>query len=125
MAAVALVLAVHLVWILFVIFGALFTRNRPALAILHITSLIWGVIVEVSPLPCPLTLSEQFFETRAGIDPYRGGFLLHYLDRIVYPDIPDWLLTLLGIAVCAANLAIYLRRYIRRKSRGRASPLIS
>ncbi|HZU29304.1 MAG TPA: DUF2784 domain-containing protein [Bryobacteraceae bacterium] len=116
-ALAAAALAVHLIWILFVIFGAAITRNRPALAILHIVSLLWGVVVELSPLPCPLTLGEQFFEQRAGIDPYRGGFLLHYLDRIVYPALPDWLLTVLGVLVCSVNLGIYFRRYHRNWKR--------
>jgi len=105
----AVVLAAHLGWILFVIFGALLTRGRRVLTTLHIASLIWGVIVEISPLPCPLTLAEQYF------DPYSGGFVAHYLDRIVYPDLPEWLLTALGVLVCVLNLAIYARRW--RKSR--------
>ncbi len=106
----ALVLLAHLVWILLVIFGGLWTRGRPVLTGLHVASLIWGVIVELGPWPCPLTLAEQFLEMRAGIDPYRGGFLVHYLDRMVYPDLPELLLAVLGVAVCAANLAIYAWR---------------
>jgi hypothetical protein len=112
-AVAVLVLLVHLCWILFVIFGAIWTRHRPLLAALHIGSLLWGIVVEVSPLPCPLTSVEQLAQTRAGIHPYRGSFLVHYLDRIVYPEIPDWLLTSLGIAVCALNLTIYAWRYRR------------
>jgi hypothetical protein len=36
-----------------------------------------------------------------------GEFLLHYLDALVYPDIPPLLLTLCAIAVCLFNLGIY------------------
>ena len=111
----ACVLLVHLIWILLVIFGALWTRGRPFWTALHIASLIWGVIVEAGPWPCPLTLAEEFFEARAGVEPYQGGFLLHYLDRIVYPDIPGSVLTAAGIAVCAINLAVYIRRWRRRR----------
>lgn len=110
---VVFVLALHLLWILWVIFGSFFTRGRPALTVLHIASLVWGIVVETGPWPCPLTLTEQFFQRRAGIVPYRGSFLIHYLDRIVYPDISVMLLTVCGVALCAGNLLVYLYRGIR------------
>ena len=113
------VLAVHLTWIVFVMVGALFTRGRRLLAGIHLVSLVWGIIVEAGPWPCPLTLLENFLEMKAGVDPYRGGFLLHYLDAVVYPDIPAWLLVALGIGVCAANLGVYARRFARNRSRSR------
>lgn len=82
---------------------------------MHIASLIWGVIVEVSPLPCPLTLAESWCEARAGINPVEGGFILHYLDQIVYPNISPTLLATFGVIVCALNLAIYARRVARHR----------
>src|SRR6266566_4406514 len=39
----------------------------------------------------------------------QGGFLLHYLDRLVYPDISPTVLTVAGVFVCALNLALYAR----------------
>jgi len=95
---------------LLLIFGALGTRRRPVWATLHIFSLLWGIAVEAGPWPCPLTLAEQYFETRAGIAAYRGSFLLHTLDAVVYPGLPAWLITAAGVAVCTFNLGIYARR---------------
>jgi hypothetical protein len=115
-AAAAVVLVVHLLWIVWVIFGPVCTRNRPLLAGFHIASVSWGIVAELAPWPCPLTLVEQFFEMGAGSDPYRGGFVIHYLDVIVYPDIQAELLMTLGLVVCALNLAIYSRRYWHRIS---------
>ena len=109
-AAAILTLLIHLVWIGLVIFGAIWTRRRPVWSTVHIFALIWGIVVEVGPWPCPLTLAENYFEARAGVVPYHGGFLLHYLDAIVYPNVPDWLLTLVGVAVCGFNLGVYLWR---------------
>ena len=62
------------------------------------------------PWPCPLTLLENWLEGRAGIEPYQGGFLLHYLDKLVYPDISANVLTIAGVIVCVANLAFYARQ---------------
>ena len=105
------ILTAHILWILAVIFGAFFTRGRLTWSILHVVSLIWGIIVEVGPWPCPLTLAEQHFEMLAGIKAYQGSFLLHYLDQIVYPNLPWWLIGSVGAAICALNLGIYFWRF--------------
>src|SRR5438128_4841287 len=91
------VLFLHGLFILWVIFGALLVRSRPILRWLHIASLVWGILTELLPWPCPLTLLENWLEARAGVEPYQGGFLLHYLDRLVYPDISPTVLTVAGI----------------------------
>ena len=109
-ALAVLVLGIHLAWILWAITGALWTRGRPWLTALHVLSLIWGIVVEVGPWPCPLTLAEQHFEAKAGMHTWTGSFLMHYIDAIVYPNVPWWLVEMVGVAVCAFNLAIYVLR---------------
>ena len=104
------VLLVHALFIVWVVFGALLTRSRPVLRWLHILSLIWGILTELLPWPCPLTLLENWLEQKAAIEPYKGGFLLHYLDKLVYPDISATALTVAGVIVCAVNLALYGRQ---------------
>lgn len=111
------VLFLHALFILWVVFGALLTHSRPPLRRLHIASLLWGILTEVLPWPCPLTLLENWLEGRGGIEPYQGGFLLHYLDKLVYPDISANVLTIAGVIVCLANLALYARRiWISRRA---------
>ena len=107
-ALATLVLIVHILFIVWVVLGALLTRSRPVLQVLHIASLIWGVLTELF-LPCPLTLAENWLEQRAGIQPYQGGFLLHYLDKLVYPELPASVLTAAAVIVCVFNLAYYAR----------------
>lgn len=111
MEALALaVLCLHLAWILWAIAGALWTRGRPWWTAFHVLSLIWGIIVEVGPWPCPLTLAEQWLEMRTGGHTWTGGFLVHYLEAVIYPDLPGWLITAFGVAVCVFNLGIYAER---------------
>jgi hypothetical protein len=50
---------------------------------------------------------ENCLEAKAGVQPYQGGFLLHYLDKVVYPDISATFLTVAGAIICALNLALY------------------
>jgi hypothetical protein len=101
------VLFLHALFILWVVFGALVTRLRPVLRWLHIGSLVWGILTELLPWPCPLTLLENWLEGKAGVEPYQGGFLLHYLDKLVYPDLSATVLTIAGVVVCVLNLALY------------------
>jgi hypothetical protein len=108
------VLTLHLLFILWIAFGAIVTRRRAVLRWLHLGSLVWGILIDILPWTCPLTWAENWLETQAGIAPYQGGFLLHYLDALVYPDIPPGFLTGLGVAVCVVNLGIYAVRFHRR-----------
>jgi hypothetical protein len=109
------VLIFHVLFILWVVFGALLTKHSRLLLCLHIASLTWAVAVEVLPWPCPLTIVENWLEGRAGVQPYQGGFLLHYLDALVYPDVSPVVLTLAAVAVCLLNLGIYARRFVKSK----------
>ena len=101
------VLFLHTLYILWVGFGALLTRSRPILGWLHVASLVWGILTELLPWPCPLTVLENWLERNAGVEPDQGGFLLHYLDKLVYPDISSSMLTAAAVVVCALNLAFY------------------
>jgi len=114
-ALTAVILVLHLLFILWIVLGVTVTRRRPLLRWLHISSLFWGILIEVLPWTCPLTWAENWLETRAGIAPYQGGFLLHYLDALVYPNIPPALLTCLGVTICVVNLGIYVFRFQRRE----------
>jgi uncharacterized protein DUF2784 len=83
-------------FILWVVFGALLTRSRPILRWLHVGSLVWGILTELPLWPRALTVLENRLEAKAGVQPYQGGFLLHYLDKFVYPDISATVLTIAG-----------------------------
>jgi hypothetical protein len=101
------VLALHAAYIAWVIFGTFFTRGRPRVK-----------NVEIFRLWCPLTALEEWLEVRGNVPAYRGPFLLHYLDAVVYRDIPPNLLIAGAVAVCIFNLWIYARRLRVRRSLG-------
>lgn len=114
----ALVLLLHAAYIAWVIFGVLFTRGRARLAALHVGTLLYGIIVEIFGLWCLLTELETWLEVHGGVSPYRGPFLLHYLDALVYPDISPKLLIASAVVVCLLNLGVYARRRCVRHSLG-------
>jgi hypothetical protein len=117
--AAAAVLGLHLVWIAWVIFGWLPSRRRAVLRWLHLGSLIWGIIIEIAPWDCPLTVLEQWLESKAGMTPYGEPFLVHYLELLVYPNVPLVVLVPAAVAVCGFNLFLHARKLLRSaKPRG-------
>jgi len=113
------VLILHLLWCAWVLLGWTLTRRRRFLRTLHIASLVYAIIIELVPWPpCPLTVAETWLEARAGIEPAHGPFLVHVLDAIVYPDLPEWLVVGCAVLVCVAVLSVYLQRYHCRTACG-------
>ncbi len=76
------------------------------------------MIIEIFGFWCPLTALEGWLEARGDVPVYRGPFLLHYLDAVVYPDISPNLLTAGAVAICILNLGIYALRLRVRHSLG-------
>lgn len=113
-AAAVAVLGLHLLFNAWYVFGAALTSGRPRLEILHLLSLVYGVIAENASFPCPLTLLEKFCQAHAGIVPYRETFEMHYLRALVAPHFPNWLLSWGAVGVLAVNVAIYVRRFALR-----------
>jgi len=112
------VLTVHLGWIVWVILGWVVTHNRPGLRWFHILSLVYSILIENLPWPCPLTVAETRFMELAGIQPYREPFPVHYLEALIYPNIPQTLLAWCASAVCVGILGVYGLRFRRRGTAG-------
>jgi len=112
------ILVVHLLFILWVILGWLVTRRRLVWRWLHIACVLYGILIEVSGLSCPLTLLEVMLEDRGGMVPYHEPFVLHYLEAVVYPNIPLHTLVAGAVAVCVGVMGVYVRRYRHRDGAG-------
>jgi len=52
----------------------MFTSGRPRLAVLHVATLVYGVIIEIFGFWCPLTALEERLQVRGGVSAYRGPF---------------------------------------------------
>lgn len=111
----------HFGFTAFVIFGGFLTWRWPRLALLHLPALAWGCWVEVSHSVCPLTPLENHFRRLGGEAGYTGGFLAHYLVRVLYPPGLTWHIQwVLAAVLILLNVIAYLgliRR--RRRPRGR------
>jgi hypothetical protein len=107
----------HFAFTAFVIFGGFLTWRWPRVAFVHLPALAWGCWVEVSHSICPLTPWENHLRRLGGEAGYSGGFLAHYLVRVLYPPGLTWhiqwvlaVLLLLTNVVAYGGLASRLRR---------------
>jgi hypothetical protein len=112
----------HFAFTAFVIFGGFLTWRWPRVALVHVPALAWGCWVEVSHSICPLTPWENQLRHLGGEAGYSGGFLAHYLVRVLYPPALTWQiqwvlagLLLLINALAYGVLAMRLRRPARAK----------
>lgn len=55
---------------------------------------------------CPLTTLEMWLRARAGASTYGGGFIEHWMQRLLYHDAPEWVFVLVyslfGLLVAAS-----------------------
>ena len=107
----------HFAFTAFVIFGGFLTWRWPRVAFVHLPALAWGCWVEVSHSICPLTPLENHFRRLGGEAGYSGGFLAHYLVRVLYPPGLTWHIQwLLAAALIAINVIAYAGLARRRRS---------
>jgi hypothetical protein len=106
---------VHVLFVLFVVFGSLFVLRWARAAWLHGPALAWGLIVEFSGVTCPLTPLESRLRTLGGESGYSEGFVSHWLLTVLYPEsLTRGLQIALGASLLLLNLGIYVwiaRRY--------------
>ena len=103
-----LVLVVHLTFVLFVVLAGLLVPRWPLVAWLHIPAAIWGVLIEYTGWICPLTPLENSLRVRGGEAGYSGGFIVHYIQPVLYPaGLTRSTQVVLGSLVLVLNLAAY------------------
>jgi hypothetical protein len=79
------VVVVHLLFICFVVGGVFLAWRWPRIVWVHIPAVVYGALVEFAGFTCPLTLLENDLRRRAGEAGYGGGFIDHYLVKVIYP----------------------------------------
>ena len=113
-----LLVVFHLVFILYVIAGALLIFKWPKTLWLHLPSCFWGMNVEFTGWFCPLTPWEIQLRRLAGEEGYTGSFIEHYLIPIIYPSgLTPEVQMVLGGTVLIVNLSLYTLILIKRRNR--------
>ena len=106
------VLVLHALFIVFAVFGGLFTYRKgqwkkPWLTI-HLTCAAWAATVVIMGWTCPLTPLEQQLRSAAGQQGFSTSFIEHYLLAVIYPDgLTRSVQIALGVGVELFNALVY------------------
>ena len=110
-----IVVFVHFLWILFLVVGVFWGIRNQKVKVIHISGLAFAVIIQAFNWYCPLTDLEAWL--RAKHDPtlsYTGSFITHYIEKIVYIELPPSLLFVLSILLGGISSWLYLKRKKQR-----------
>ncbi|HEY5603466.1 MAG TPA: DUF2784 domain-containing protein [Gammaproteobacteria bacterium] len=106
--AADLVLVIHLLFILFAIFGGLLALRRRWVIWLHLPAVCWAAMISFAGWICPLTPLENTLRRMAGEEGYSGGFINQYIAPVIYPaGYTRELAVAAGVTVLLINLAVY------------------
>lgn len=111
--------AVHILALLFIGLGGFLAWRWPKIVFVHVFFAVWGVLVNVTPIPCPLTALEDYFRHQQGLGDLPGGFNAYYLYDTVIPSS-----VLPAVVVVAVGLLLfsYVGAYHRWRHRHHDTP---
>jgi hypothetical protein len=102
------VLLAHSFFVVFAVFGGAFAYCSRVWPWVHLPVVLWSAVVNLASWTCPLTPLEKALRMRAGQSGYSGGFVEHYVGRLVYPrGMPRQLELVAGVSIVAWNLLVY------------------
>ena len=107
-----IIVVLHLLWILFLIFGAFPGRRYKWIKVVHIGGVIYALIIQVFGWFCPLTHLEAWL--RRMHDPsqsYSGSFIIYYIEKIVYIGISPDIILLLTALIALMSVRVYMRKH--------------
>jgi len=101
----------HFLWIFFLFLGVFWGIKNKKIKIFHISGLFLAFVIQIFDWYCPLTYLEVWLRSKH--DPalnYTGSFIIHYVENIVYLELPRHLILLFTIFLCGFNAWFYLRK---------------
>jgi hypothetical protein len=103
----------HFVALFYIGFGGFIAWRWPKTVFIHVFFAIWGILVTVFPIACPLTSLENYFRHLQGLGDLPGGFNAYYiydtlLPRAILPFVG--IVALLVLAISYAGVYYHWRR---------------
>jgi len=121
---VNVVLALHFGFLAYLVLGGFLAWRWPKAIFPHAAAALWGILIVLAWVDCPLTWAEDWARQRSGDPPLTAGFIDRYVTGVIYP--PEYLVQArAGVAamvlVSWVGVAILWRR---RQARGPGNPSI-
>ena len=109
------VVALHLVFIVFVVAGGTLSFGDRRWAIVHLPAVAWAAWTEFTATVCPLTPWENALRAEANEAGYMGSFIDHYIVPLMYPQgLTQDAQIALGVGVIVLNAVVYSVAWRRR-----------
>ncbi|MBI5195957.1 MAG: DUF2784 domain-containing protein [Nitrospirae bacterium] len=109
--AADIVVLTHFLWIIFLIFGAVWGRKYRPVKIFHLFGMGFAVVIQIFGWYCPLTHLEIRFRRMHNPEmTYSGSFIIHYIEKLVYVNISARTIFILTIVLAIITAWIYLKK---------------
>ncbi len=113
-----IIVVLHFGWVLFMLLGFVLSLwgffwknffNWWLFRILHLFGIVYVVLLAVLRQYCPLTILENTLRARYNpILTYPGSFIVHYINRLVYPDVNPLILLIPTIFIAVFTVVIFI-----------------
>ena len=115
-----IIVVIHCIWILFMLIGLILTLcgffwkgffDRWLFRTLHLFGIVYVGLLATLRHYCPLTILENILRSKYNPNlTYPCSFMVHYIEKFVYPDLePLILITLTGIVALFTVIVFILR----------------
>jgi hypothetical protein len=114
---VNVILALHFGFIAYLVLGGFLAWRWPRAIVPHAAVAVWGILIVLEWVDCPLTWAEGWARQRSGQPPLTAGFIDRYITGVIYPA--EYLHEARA-AVAAVVLASWVGAYLlwrRRRAR--------
>ncbi len=112
------VVVFHFGFVLFVVLGGAVVLRWRRAAFVHLPCAAWGALIEFGGWICPLTPLEHHLRNLGHEPGYAGGFVEHYITRVMYPaGLTREMQIAIGVFVIAINLLFYWLAFGRARRR--------
>ncbi|ASR38669.1 hypothetical protein BAY61_30845 [Prauserella marina] len=111
--------AVHFLALIYIGLGGFLAWKWPKTIFVHVFFALWGVAVNVLPLPCPLTVLEDYLRELRGLGPLSGGFNEYYIYGTIFPREA---LPVVGVLALLLVVVSYIGAYLRWRNKHHGVP---
>jgi len=122
-----LIVVVHFAWILFMLAGFILTLigfwwkrlfDKWLFRTLHLLGIVYVGLLAVLREYCPLTILENALREKYDLYlTYPGSFIVHYLQRLVYPDIQPLMILIPTMIIAIFTILVFIFRPPRKIKR--------
>jgi len=89
---------------------------------LHLLGIFYVASLSILGKYCPLTILENELRSRYAMSSvYSGSFIVHYLEKLVYPDVNPLVIQIPTVFIAVFTIVVFIVKPPKIKKRGQAT----